>query len=303
MYKYNVKIRKIGGRLNESALPSKSLSIKSKKRISSNKAFSLIETYLKRDYGLTLLEAEIIGEGFFGNLFGKKKQQQQPQSQQSVQQPEKIAISEFPTLVDYKGETAKSSVIFPEYMYDERTSLNINGSEEWTMKTVFRLLPKGLGSYVESLDGNFAKEFNIAKQWADNLSASLQKATPQNINNVLKQAISFANMTEYIQTVEEEVGNLFDRIDNIKSLNRGVHQQGLSNDNKKIVNAISMFLKGIESVTEQNNANGQIIDKIYTIVQRIKRHYTIAKLMNAAVSKETDDDRTLLGQIYYALSK
>ena len=301
MYKYNVKIRKISGRLNESALPSKSLSIKSKKRISSNKAFSLIETYLKRQYGLTLLEAEIIGEGFFGNLFGKKKQQQ-PQSQQSVQQPEKIAISEFPTLVDYKGETAKSSLIFPEYMYDERTSLNINGSEDWTMKTVFRLLPKGLGSYVESLDGNFAKEFNIAKQWADNLTTNLQKATPQDIN-VLKQAISFANISEYIKTVEEEVGNLFDMIDDVKTLNRGVHQQFLSNGDKKIVNAISMFMKGIESVAEQNNANGQIIDKIYTIVQRIKRHYTIAKLMNAAVSKETDDDRTLLGQIYYALSK
>lgn len=188
-------------------------------------------------------------------------------------------------------------------MYDARTVFTINGSEEWTVGVVYRLLPKGMGAFITSLDSNFEKEFNVAKQWADNLSASLQKATPQNINNVLKQAISFANMTEYIQTVEEEVGNLFDRIDNIKNLNRGVHQQVLSNDNKKIVNAISMFLKGIESIAEQKNANGQIINTIYSMVQRIMRHYTIAKLMNSAVCRKTDNGGTLLGQIYYALSK
>lgn len=188
-------------------------------------------------------------------------------------------------------------------MHDARTGLTINGSEEWTYGVVYRLLPKGMGAFISSLDSNFAKEFNVAKQWADNLSASLQKATPQNVNNVLKQAISFANMTEYIQTVEEEVGNLFDRIDNIKNLNRSVHQQVLSNDNKKIVNAISMFLKGIESIAEQKNANKQIINTIYSMVQRIMRHYTIAKLMNSAVCRKTDNGGTLLGQIYYALSK
>jgi hypothetical protein len=302
MYKYSVKIRKVSGRLNESVLPNKSLVIKSKGRISKNKAFMMVENYLKNKYGLTLHEAEIINEGFFGNLFGKNKQAQQSQQSQQPQQSQ-IAISEFPTLVNYNDGTRKKSVIFPDYMYDERTSLNINGTEEWTIGAVNRLLPNGMGAFITSLDSNFAKEFNVAKQWADNLSASLQKATPQDINNVLKQAISFANMTEYIQTVEEEVGNLFDRIDNIKNLNRGVHQQGLSNANKKIVNAISMFLKGIESIAEQKNANNQIINTIYTMVQRIMRHYTIAKLMNSAVSRETDNGGALLGQIYYALSK
>ena len=152
MYKYSVKIRKVSGRLNESVLPNKSLVVKSKGRISKNKAFMMVENYLKNKYGLSLHEAEIINEGFFGNLFGKKKQAQAQQPQQP-QQPAQIAISEFPTLVNYKGETHTSAVIFPEYMIGKRT----NYSDEWSDSSVIKLLPNGMGAFIASLDSNFAK--------------------------------------------------------------------------------------------------------------------------------------------------
>lgn len=101
MYKYSVKIRKVSGRLNESVLPQKNLVIKSKSRISQKKAFMMVEKYLKNKYGLSLHEAEIISEGFFGNLFGKKKQSQAPTTTQpKQQQAASQGISEFPTLVE-----------------------------------------------------------------------------------------------------------------------------------------------------------------------------------------------------------
>lgn len=54
MYKYSVKIRKVTGRLNESVLPNKNLIVKSKNRITKQKAFVMAEKYLKNKYGLSL---------------------------------------------------------------------------------------------------------------------------------------------------------------------------------------------------------------------------------------------------------
>ena len=101
MYKYSVKIRKVSGRLNESVLPNKNLIVKSKNRITKQKAFVMAEKYLKNKYGLSLQEANIVCEGFFSNLFGKKKKAQaQAQPQQQVELPQ------FPNsqIYNYKGE-------------------------------------------------------------------------------------------------------------------------------------------------------------------------------------------------------
>ena len=127
MYKYSVKIRKVSGRLNESVLPQKNLVIKSKSRISQKKAFMMVEKYLKNKYGLTLHEAEIISEGLwdsvkkgFGkvkNMFGGKKQVQQPQQQPQQQ----VELPQFPNsqIYNYKGE---GYGISPRHnrMFDER---------------------------------------------------------------------------------------------------------------------------------------------------------------------------------------
>ena len=127
MFKYSVKIRKVSGRLNESHLPQKNLVIKSKSRISQKKAFMMVEKYLKNKYGLTLHEAEIISEGLwnsvkkgFGkvkNMFGGKKQVQQPQQQPQQQ----VELPQFPNsqIYNYKGEGHGVSEQINR-MFDER---------------------------------------------------------------------------------------------------------------------------------------------------------------------------------------
>ena len=62
MYKYNVKIQKVSGRLNESVLPSKSLVVKSKTKKSDKEVFAEASKYFKNKYGLVIEMAEISPE-------------------------------------------------------------------------------------------------------------------------------------------------------------------------------------------------------------------------------------------------
>lgn len=59
MYKYNVKIRKVSGRLNESVLPSKSLVVKSKTRKTDKQVFAEASKYYKKKYGLVIESADV----------------------------------------------------------------------------------------------------------------------------------------------------------------------------------------------------------------------------------------------------
>ena len=61
MYKYNVKIRKVSGRLNESVLPSKNLVVKSKTKKSDKEVFAEASKYFKNKYGLVIESLEITG--------------------------------------------------------------------------------------------------------------------------------------------------------------------------------------------------------------------------------------------------
>ena len=62
MYKYNVKIQKVSGRLNESVLPSKNLVIKSKTKKTHKQVFAESSKYFKNKYGLVIEMAEISSE-------------------------------------------------------------------------------------------------------------------------------------------------------------------------------------------------------------------------------------------------
>ena len=75
MYKYSVKIRKVSGRLNESYLPPKNLTVKSNSKKSVKQIFNKVSKYINEKYGLEVDSAEIICEGFFDNLFGGKGKQ------------------------------------------------------------------------------------------------------------------------------------------------------------------------------------------------------------------------------------
>ena len=76
MYTYKLKIKKVSGKLNESALPQKNLMIKSKTRKTDKQVFAEASKYFKKKYGLVIESAEVIFEGFFDGIkkhFGKMK--------------------------------------------------------------------------------------------------------------------------------------------------------------------------------------------------------------------------------------
>ena len=59
MYKYKISIKRVSGRLNESALPKKNIILKSKTRKSNRQIFIEAADYLMKKYGLVLESAEI----------------------------------------------------------------------------------------------------------------------------------------------------------------------------------------------------------------------------------------------------
>lgn len=59
MYKYSVQIKKVSGRLNESVLPNKNLTVKSKTELNEEAVFNRAEKYLMENYGLELESADV----------------------------------------------------------------------------------------------------------------------------------------------------------------------------------------------------------------------------------------------------
>lgn len=60
MFEYNVKIKKVSGRLNESVLPQKNLVVKSKSELSMRNVLKEAAKYLLENYGLELIDALIV---------------------------------------------------------------------------------------------------------------------------------------------------------------------------------------------------------------------------------------------------
>lgn len=59
MYKYSVSIKKVSGRLNESVLPNKNLTVKSKSELNEEAVFNEAAKYLMENYGLELESADV----------------------------------------------------------------------------------------------------------------------------------------------------------------------------------------------------------------------------------------------------
>lgn len=59
MYKYSVQIKKVSGRLNESVLPNKNLTVKSKTELNEEAVFNRAGKYLMENYGLELESADV----------------------------------------------------------------------------------------------------------------------------------------------------------------------------------------------------------------------------------------------------
>jgi hypothetical protein len=59
MFEYNVKIKKVSGRFNESVLPSKNLVVKSKTKKTNKQVFAESSKYYKQKYGLIIESADV----------------------------------------------------------------------------------------------------------------------------------------------------------------------------------------------------------------------------------------------------
>ena len=59
MFKYSVSIKKVSGRLNESVLPNKNLTVKSKTELNEEAVFNRAAKYLMEKYGLELESADV----------------------------------------------------------------------------------------------------------------------------------------------------------------------------------------------------------------------------------------------------
>lgn len=59
MYKYSVQIKKVSGRLNESVIPNKNLTVKSKTELNEEEVFNRAGKYLMENYGLELESADV----------------------------------------------------------------------------------------------------------------------------------------------------------------------------------------------------------------------------------------------------
>lgn len=59
MYKYSVSIKKVSGRLNESVLPNKNLTVKSKSELNEEAVFNQAAKYLMENYSLELESADV----------------------------------------------------------------------------------------------------------------------------------------------------------------------------------------------------------------------------------------------------
>lgn len=59
MFKYSVSIKKVSGRLNESVLPNKNLTVKSKTELNEEAVFNKAAKYLIEKYGLELESADV----------------------------------------------------------------------------------------------------------------------------------------------------------------------------------------------------------------------------------------------------
>lgn len=59
MFKYSVSIKKVSGRLNESVLPNKNLTVKSKTELNNEAVFNQASKYLMENYGLELESADV----------------------------------------------------------------------------------------------------------------------------------------------------------------------------------------------------------------------------------------------------
>ena len=124
MYKYSVQIKKISGRLNESVIPNKNLTVKSKTELNEEEVFNRAEKYLMENYGLELESADVASEN--GSVFDKMRQAIESQPARSAwgRGVKTYALEMIDNLEEYNGGEVPSST-------SEMMGWLLNGARDW----------------------------------------------------------------------------------------------------------------------------------------------------------------------------
>lgn len=122
MYKYNVQIKKISGKLNESVLPNKNLTVKSKTELNEEAVFNRAAKYLMENYGLELESADVASE----NVFDKMRQAIESQPARSAwgRGVKTYALEMIDNLEEYNGGEVPSGT-------SEMMDWLLNGARNW----------------------------------------------------------------------------------------------------------------------------------------------------------------------------
>jgi hypothetical protein len=124
MFKYSVSIKKVSGRLNESVLPNKNLTVKSKTELNNKSVFNKASKYLMENYGLELESADITSEN--GSVFDKMRQAVESQPARSAwgRGVKTYALEMIDNLEEYNGGEVPSGTT-------EMMDWLLNGANDW----------------------------------------------------------------------------------------------------------------------------------------------------------------------------
>ena len=124
MYKYSVQIKKVSGRLNESVLPNKNLTVKSKTELNEEAVFNRAAKYLMENYALELESADVASEN--GSVFDKMRQAIESQPARSAwgRGVKTYALEMIDNLEEYNGGEVPSST-------SEMMGWLLNGARDW----------------------------------------------------------------------------------------------------------------------------------------------------------------------------
>lgn len=126
MIKYNVSIKKVSGSLNESVLPNKNLTVKSKTELNNEAVFNEAAKYLMDNYGLELESADVAPMAASPSFFEQIRQiiSSQPSRSAWGRGVKEYALEMVENLEEYNDGAAPQN-------YEELKKMCLNGATDW----------------------------------------------------------------------------------------------------------------------------------------------------------------------------
>jgi hypothetical protein len=127
MYKYSVSIKKVSGRLNESVLPNKNLTVKSKTELNDEAVFNEAAKYIMENYSLELESAEVAPMAEATPSFFEQIRQiisSQPSRSAWGRGVKEYALEMVDNLEEYNDGAAPQN-------FEELKKMSLNGATDW----------------------------------------------------------------------------------------------------------------------------------------------------------------------------